>query len=101
MLLHMTQRLALTRYFHHEVTLSALHDNTSAWLGIGTAFTALVGQRRVRTAPLEVFFILLYLACIFGLGVTTPGLLHVSVGVEDNDVLTSLTKQLPNIRRDE
>ena len=71
------QRLALRRAFRTRQTLSALHDSSVAWLGVGAAAGALGAQLRVRTAPRGVLAIALYLGGVYVLHVTTPALFDV------------------------
>ena len=69
----LTQRLALRRAFHVRQTLSALHDKSTAWLGFGSSVLTLAAQTKVRTAPLGVLAIVVYLGGIFVFHITTPG----------------------------
>ena len=78
MLVLLTQRLALRREFRARQTLSALHDNSNAWLGLGSSATVLWNQLAVRTAPIRVFLIAAYLAGIFVFHITTPALFNVA-----------------------
>ncbi|KIP09766.1 hypothetical protein PHLGIDRAFT_302484 [Phlebiopsis gigantea 11061_1 CR5-6] len=74
----LTQRLALKREFYVRQALSALHDKSTAWSGIGSSFLTLWGQLRVRTAPVRLFMIASYLAGIFVFHITTPSLFNVA-----------------------
>ena len=77
MLVLLTQQLALKREFHVSQTLSALHDKSSAWLGVGSSALVLWSQLKVRTAPLRILLIAIYLAGIFVFHITTPSLFNV------------------------
>lgn len=67
-----TQRIALIRDLHTQQTLTAIHDKSSAWLGIGSSMLALFDQVSVPSATSKVVFITLYLAGITVLHVSIP-----------------------------
>ncbi len=89
-LIYLTQQLTLDRDLHRSVSLSAYSDKSTAWSGIGTALIVVWSQRKVRTAPLAIVLIVIYLACIFGLGLTTPAMVNVAE-VTLNDTLYERT----------
>ena len=99
LLRYVTGKLAFARYFYKKVTLSALHDNTSAWQSSGAAAIALWRQWKLPTAPLEGIAILIYLGCISGLGTTTPGLLNISLHVVDPESLIMVTSYLNEVQQ--
>lgn len=68
----LTQQQALHRDFHGRAILSALHDKTTAWLGLGSSFSAIYRQFRLKTAAGPIALIFLYHAGIFSIHVTTP-----------------------------
>ena len=72
-----TQRLALRRDLNTRQTLTAVHDKTAAWLGLGSALSSLHAQARLPAAVGGVFCITTYLSCIFALHISIPGLFHV------------------------
>lgn len=72
-----TQRLALSKDMHTRQTLTAIHDKSSAWLGLGSAAFSAWKQTRLRAAPWGVLCITLYLLGVFTLHVTIPGLFHI------------------------
>lgn len=73
-----SQRLALVRDLHTRQTLTAIHDKSSAWLGLGSSIMVLKDQLKVRAAIPSVAFIALYLGGVAALHITTPA--SVSVG---------------------
>lgn len=77
MLVLLTQRLALRRDLLTRQTLTAIHDRSGAWLGLGAAAVAVWQQTKLRTAAWSVAAIMAYLLCVFVLHITIPGLLHV------------------------
>lgn len=58
-------------------TLTAIHDKSSAWLGLGSASVSLWQQLKLRAAALGVLGIATYLLGVFVLHITIPGLFHV------------------------
>lgn len=99
LLLFLTQRLASERDFHRKVTLSAIHDKSAAWFGIGSATKSLWNQWTVSTAPVGVICILLYLGSLFALNITTPGLLSFSLVTVGDPSLTLTTYYLTQLQR--
>ncbi|EMD37230.1 hypothetical protein CERSUDRAFT_95485 [Gelatoporia subvermispora B] len=72
-----TQQLSLKRNFHVRQTLTALHDKSNAWLGLGSAFLTLYQQKTTKTSPWYIVAITMYLLGIFILHITTPALFDV------------------------
>lgn len=72
-----TQRLALTSALYTRQTLTAIHDKSAAWLGLGSAFVTLGLQTRLPSAFLPVLCITLYLLGNFALHISIPGLFHI------------------------
>ena len=73
-----TQQLALRRNLQVRQTLSAIHDKSAAWSGLGASVLALVRQRTLNTDVWGVLQVVLYLVAIFALHVTIPSTLLVS-----------------------
>lgn len=61
---------------HTRQTLTAVHDKSSAWLGLGSALASLWQQISLPTATTGVLYIAGYLLNIFVLHITVPGLFH-------------------------
>ncbi|GJE98956.1 hypothetical protein PsYK624_151940 [Phanerochaete sordida] len=72
-----TQRLALRAALRTRQTLTAVHDKSAAWLGLGAALDALWQQTKLRAAPGGVALVTLYLLCVFALHISVPSLFHV------------------------
>ena len=89
-----TQTLALRRNYYVRQTLSALHEKSAAWLGLGSAVGGMWRQRKLRAASSGVFLILSYLACLFALGSTFPSLITVNFVSLNDPVLSRITNSL-------
>lgn len=72
-----TQQLSLQRDLQTRQTLTAIHDKSSAWLGLASSLSSLWQQWKIPTAVWGVIDITLYLGGIFALHVTIPSLFHV------------------------
>ncbi|KAJ7229942.1 hypothetical protein GGX14DRAFT_581646 [Mycena pura] len=77
-LIYLTQRLATTIAIRKYSLLTAIHDKSLAWTGIGSAFSTLC-EKINSPACLEILIICLYLATISGLHVTTSALVSVEL----------------------
>lgn len=74
----LTQRLALRSDLRRgSQTLTALHDKSSAWLGLGSAVIGVWQQLKLRTAPVGILCIAAYLIGVFVLHISIPGLFDV------------------------
>ncbi|KAI0750551.1 hypothetical protein BC629DRAFT_1598872 [Irpex lacteus] len=87
-----TQRLALIHDLHTRQTLTAIHDKTSAWLGLGSSLLAIVDQIKLPSAVFSVAFIGSYLLGIAALHITIPA--SVSVNTYNATIMTQQTTQL-------
>ena len=87
-----TQRLALICDLRTVQTLTAIHDKSSAWLGLGSSLLALVDQIRLPTAVVGVLFITLCLSGIALLHIAIPA--SVSISTYNTTMLTQQTTQL-------
>ena len=99
-LLLITQNLALKRNYHVKQTLSALHEKSAAWLGLGSAVTGMWRQRKHKAARLGVFLILAYLACLFILGSSVPALINVGYVDINDPILAHITTYLQQVQQD-
>lgn len=104
-LLMLTQQQAIRRDLHGQPTLAAIHDKSSAWLGLGSSVVALSLQFRMRSATWQIVLITVYLSGIFALHITTPNLFSLAAlphGAEQfTDIMVSrgmpaLNNTLPN-----
>ncbi|KAJ6533520.1 hypothetical protein B0H19DRAFT_1080932 [Mycena capillaripes] len=70
-------RLALSYNFQKDGTLTAMHDITSAWAGIGSALATLYSQMSLAGSVVGTLSVVGYLGGISILHVTTPSLLSI------------------------
>ncbi|KAI0777092.1 hypothetical protein BC629DRAFT_632196 [Irpex lacteus] len=87
-----TQRVALIHDLHTRQTLTAIHDKTSAWLGLGSSLLAIVDQIKLPSVVFSVAFIGSYLLGIAALHITIPA--SVSVNTYNATIMTQQTTQL-------
>ena len=72
------QRVALKQDVHTRQTLTAIHDKSSAWLGLGSSISVLMDQLKLPTAAPKVMFTFLYLGGISTLHIAIPATLNVN-----------------------
>ncbi|KAF9467100.1 hypothetical protein BDZ94DRAFT_1233284 [Collybia nuda] len=72
LLVYLTQQLSLRRNLSIKQTLTATHDNSTAWTGLGSALSSLWLQTSVSASVGGVAAITLYLAGVAALKVSTP-----------------------------
>ncbi|KAJ3543508.1 hypothetical protein NM688_g5846 [Phlebia brevispora] len=93
-----TQRITLNEFLKRPQTLSAIHDKSSAWLGLGSSLLALTNQGKLVTDLPGISMITAYLLLLFIVHTTLPGLF--SVTTQDMTVIathpTVLARQ-PNV----
>lgn len=68
------QKLSMRRSLATDQPLTATHDRTAAWAGIGSAVLQTWRQKTVRASPTGILSVFLYLGNILVLHITTPGL---------------------------
>ncbi|KAJ7635723.1 hypothetical protein DFH06DRAFT_1479038 [Mycena polygramma] len=74
MLLFATQSLSMQRSLQTLQTLTATHDTTAAWAGIGSAALHIWRQWAVPASPVGVLVVFLYLGGVIILHISTPAL---------------------------
>ena len=72
----MTQRLALSAVMAQWTKLTAVHDISGAWNGIGAAIGALWQQTKVTSSPSTLLSVLIYLGCILGLHIISSSVIQ-------------------------
>lgn len=72
-----TQKLALSYNFHKDGTLTAMHDITCAWAGVGSALATLHSQMSLAASVVGTLSVVGYLGGISILHVTTPSLISI------------------------
>ncbi|KAJ7189508.1 hypothetical protein GGX14DRAFT_609220 [Mycena pura] len=75
-LVFLTQKLAMQQTTE-LMTLTAVHDNISAWAGLGSALATLFNQLSIPASVLETLSIVGYLGCISTLHISIPAILSV------------------------
>ncbi|KAG1810401.1 uncharacterized protein HD556DRAFT_1522696 [Suillus plorans] len=75
-LLFLTQRLAISRTLVHRVKLTAVHDISSAWAGLGSALSSVWRQTAIPASWWTTSAVAAYLASITVLHVTSSTLLQ-------------------------
>ncbi|KAJ7662613.1 hypothetical protein DFH06DRAFT_356072 [Mycena polygramma] len=74
LMVFVTQTISTRRIIQTDQTLTAIHDRTAAWAGIGSAVFHLFHQTAVRGSLVGVFSVFFYLFAALLLHVTTPAL---------------------------
>lgn len=77
LLVVVAQKMATRRALQSNMTLTATHDNSEAWVGIGSAIATLWRQKAVSSSLMTILQVTAYLGCIMALHVTTPVLFAV------------------------
>jgi hypothetical protein len=92
-----TQKLSMRCSLITTQPLTATHDSTAAWAGIGSAFLHFWHQKAVRASITGIGSVFLYLGTVLVLHVTTPGLFALETF---NSTSTSLvlTEGLPAMK---
>lgn len=72
-----TQKLALHTDLYTRQTLTAVHDKTSAWMGVASALAGLFQQAKLPAAVWGVLLISAYLIGVTVLHISVSGLFHV------------------------
>ncbi|KAL1691124.1 hypothetical protein GGG16DRAFT_54372 [Schizophyllum commune] len=98
LLIWITQKLALRRLLTSRQTLTAMHDEYSSWIGIGSAILALAGQRRIRSALPWVSCISAYLVCITALHSTVPSMVTIKIGEVDLEDSVTTRLAYPDVK---
>ena len=96
MLVAVTQQLSLENELAKSQTLTATHDKTSAWGGLGSAFLSLWRQFQIPSSIMGTVFIALYLGLIALLHNTTPALIGTEVFNMTFTKTTVTTKGFPD-----
>lgn len=73
-LVFLTQKLSMKKGLQESQMLTATHDNTAAWAGIGSALSRVWYQKAVPASPIGVLSAFFYLGNILVLHITTPAL---------------------------
>ncbi|KAJ7200664.1 hypothetical protein B0H12DRAFT_1081175 [Mycena haematopus] len=91
-----TQKLSMRRSLITNQPLTATHDSTAAWAGIGSAALCIWHQKVIRASITGIPSVFLYLASILVLHITTPGLLSLET-FNSTSLFAVRTEGLPTI----
>ncbi|KAJ7894917.1 hypothetical protein B0H14DRAFT_3640700 [Mycena olivaceomarginata] len=77
LLVYITQKFALQRNLQFGRTLTAAHDNATAWIGLGSGLETLFDQIAVPSSSISILLIVGYLLDVSVLHITIPALFSV------------------------
>jgi hypothetical protein len=77
--------------------LTAIHDQATAWLGLGSSIPVLWDQWSTSASPFLALFIFLYLFALFVLGITMPLLLSVGAVFSNEARYLNITSYLGDV----
>ena len=92
-----TQRLALCGILLRRQTLTATHDESTAWIGLGSALLVLWKQTRIAASVVGTSLITIYLVGISVLHISTPSLFNLQVFDQPNGTKISTRIGMPKI----
>ncbi|KAG8215502.1 hypothetical protein J3R82DRAFT_9147 [Butyriboletus roseoflavus] len=72
----LTQQHALSALMVQRQKLTAVHDISGAWNGIGAAISALWQQTKVTSSPSALVLVFIYLSCISGLHIISSSVIQ-------------------------
>jgi hypothetical protein len=78
-LVYLTQRLAIGCTMQKYLTLTSIHDQSSAWSGVGSSLSVLANQFGLPASALTTLSIFTYLSAISVLHATTPALVSAEI----------------------
>ncbi|KAJ7239835.1 hypothetical protein C8J57DRAFT_1727238 [Mycena rebaudengoi] len=87
--------LSLRRSLKMDQTLTATHDTTAAWAGLGSATVLAWNQKAVPASIVGVFLVFLYLGSISVLHITIPALFSIQAFTTSRSV-PAITQSLPS-----
>jgi hypothetical protein len=90
-----TQMLSLRRSLKMDQTLTATHDTSAAWAGLGSATVLAWNQKAVPASIVGVFLVFLYLGSISVLHITIPALFSIQAFTTSRSV-PAITQSLPS-----
>ncbi|KIM72760.1 hypothetical protein PILCRDRAFT_15822 [Piloderma croceum F 1598] len=92
-----TQRLALYGILLRRQTLTATHDESTAWVGLGSALLVLWKQTHIAASVVGTSLITIYLVGISVLHISTPSLFTLQVFDQPNSTMISTRIGMPKI----
>ncbi|KAJ7469368.1 hypothetical protein B0H11DRAFT_2435881, partial [Mycena galericulata] len=98
LLVFVTQKLWMRHSIQKNQTLTAIHDHTAAWAGIGAAISHVWYQKAVPASITGVLSALFYLGTILTLHITTPALFSLATFTSPSRINVQ-TQGLPDFNR--
>jgi hypothetical protein len=95
-----TQQLAIHGILLRRQNLTATHDESTAWIGLGSALLVLLKQTRIAASVVGVSLITIYLVGISVLHISTPSLFTLQVFELSNSTTISKRIGMPKIEPD-
>ena len=92
-----TQKLAMQGIFLKYQTLTATHDESTAWIGLGSALLVLWKQTRIAASVIGALWVTIYLIGISVLHISTPSLFNIQVFEQPNASTILTQKLMPKI----
>lgn len=99
-LIGVTQQLAIRGIVLKRQTLTAAHDESAAWTGLGSALLAVWRQTRIAASVVGTLSVAIYLIGISVLHISTPSLFNLQVFPRPNASTVSTQIGMPNITDD-
>ncbi|KAK0444035.1 hypothetical protein EV421DRAFT_2035066 [Armillaria borealis] len=96
-MIFLSQQLATRRNLHARQTLTATHDNMSAWTGLGAALLSLWRQTTVAASVAGALLVAAYFVFAAVLHITTPAIFSVQPFNSSRQATISTTLGPPNI----
>ncbi|KZT05042.1 uncharacterized protein LAESUDRAFT_813682 [Laetiporus sulphureus 93-53] len=97
LLLLITQRLSINSLVDRPKTLTAVHDISNAWTGLGSALFSLGRQFSIPAAVFGTLGVTVYLASLSVLHISTPSLFTMDTYNQTGALSVGLTAGMPNI----
>ncbi|KDR84452.1 hypothetical protein GALMADRAFT_713990 [Galerina marginata CBS 339.88] len=96
-LLFFVQRVSIRQNLLRHEPLTATHDFTTAWSGVGSAVFSLYNQLSVPASSWRVSGVAAYLTCLSIMHITTPTLFTLQLFSSNTSIMVNTTLALPNV----
>jgi hypothetical protein len=96
-----TQQLAIQGAYLKHQTLTATHDETTAWTGLGSALLMLWRQTHITASVFGTLLVAIYLIGILVFHISTPSLFNLQFFTQPNLSTISTKIGMPNMSFDE
>jgi len=94
-LLFLVQSVSIRRSILRRQSLTATHDITAAWSGLGSAISSLYNQISVTVSAWGVSAVVAYLTCLSILHITTPTLVVPQLFNSTSSLMVNKTHAIP------